>query len=170
MGRFNKYSAGVEAERSAEKKYLPGAESILWIDPILRGGYILEEQLMIEQEIYGKIKAARIRLRFDRVALRLVGGLQAALAAIVPGGEAVLFTLSAPIRHPAKTATDVEGLVRGLSAPGERRERVHGNDLRIRRLIGLPPHTPKVMGFVHHPGSDAGVILSIAEARLRKGS
>ncbi|MEW6437415.1 MAG: hypothetical protein AB1508_09665 [Pseudomonadota bacterium] len=126
--------------------------------------------MKVEQEIYDQIGAAKIRLRFDRVVLRLVGGLETALADIVPDGESVLFTVSSPIRHPAKTATDVEGLVRGSSAPGERCEIVHSNNVRIRWLTGLPSNMPKVLGFAHHPASDAGIIFSIAEARLREGS
>jgi hypothetical protein len=130
---------------------------------------MLAEQSMIERTIFERVKAAKIRLRFDKVVLRVVGELRAALVDGVPDGGAIIFTLSAPIRHPAKTATEVESLLRGSSAPGERREMVHGNDLRIRRLTGLPAHMPKVLGFVHHPASDAGVILTIAEARLRGG-
>jgi hypothetical protein len=117
-----------------------------------------------------RIKAAKIRLRFDKVVLRVVGELQATLVDAVPDGGAIIFTLSASIRHPAKTAAGVESLVRNGSVPSERREMVHGNDVRIRRLTGLPAHTPKVLGFVHHPASDAGLILAIAEARLREGA
>lgn len=130
---------------------------------------MLSQQSMIERTIIERIKAAKIRLRFDKVVLRVVGELQAAVVDAVPDGGSIIFTLSAPIRHPAKTATAVASLVRRSSVRGECREMVHGNDLRIRRLAGLPAHTPKVLGFVHHPGSDAGVILTIAEARLREG-
>ena len=62
----------------------------------------------IEREIIARLEAAKLRLRFDKVALRLVGGLKAALASVVPEGETVVFTISAPIRLPAKTAVALE--------------------------------------------------------------
>ncbi len=55
--------------------------------------------MVIERDIVLAIKAAKIRLRFDGVVLRLVGGRQAALANVVPDGEAVIFTITAPIRR-----------------------------------------------------------------------
>ena len=121
---------------------------------------------MIERDIVERIKATKTRLRSDKVALRLVSGLQAALTNIVPDGEAVIFTITAPIRLPAKTAGVLENLVRDKPAHGERREIVHGNHVRIRRLADVPLHTPKVLGFVHNPASDAGIILALAKARL----
>jgi hypothetical protein len=48
----------------------------------------------------------------------------------------------------------------------ERREIVHDNKVRIRRLGGGSKHMPKVLGFVHSVESDAGVILALVEARL----
>jgi hypothetical protein len=124
------------------------------------------ESPMIERDIVERIKAAKIRLRLDKVVLRLVGRLQAALTKVIPDEEAVIFTVTAPIRLPAKTAAVVESLVRDGLPSGDRREVVHGNHVRIRRLTNVPPHMPKVLGFVHDPASDAEVILALAEARL----
>lgn len=124
--------------------------------------------MVIERDIVLAIKAAKIRLRFDGVVLRLVGGRQAALANVVPDGEAVIFTITAPIRRPARTAEALDALVRE-DRPRDRREVVHGNQVRIRRLTDVPPGAPKVLGFVHNPASDADVILALAEARLLEG-
>jgi hypothetical protein len=98
--------------------------------------------------------------------LRLVGGLKAALASVVPKGETVTFTIRAPIRRPAKTAIELDHLLRDGPTDGERRETVHGNEVRARRLKGVPNHMPKVLGFVHNLKSDATAILALAEARL----
>jgi hypothetical protein len=84
-----------------------------------------EESPMIEREIVERIKAAKIRLRLDKVVLRVVGGLQAALADVVPDEVAVIFTVTAPIRLPAKTAAFLESLVRDARPCGERREVIH---------------------------------------------
>ena len=45
---------------------------------------------MIEREIAERIRAEKIRLRFDRVVRRFNNNLKAALAAIVPEGQSVI--------------------------------------------------------------------------------
>jgi hypothetical protein len=120
----------------------------------------------VEREIIARLGAAKLRLRFDKVALRLVGRVKAALAEAIPEGETVVFTISAPIRLPAKTAMALDQLLRDERMDGERREIIHGNEARARRLKGVPKHMPKILGFVHSVESDASAILALAEARL----
>jgi hypothetical protein len=98
--------------------------------------------------------------------LRLVGRLKAALESGVPEGETIAFTISAPIRLPAKTAVALDHLLRDGPTDEERVEIVHGNEVRARRLKGVPKHMPKVLGFVHNFESDASAILAVVEARL----
>jgi hypothetical protein len=121
---------------------------------------------MVEREIIARLRAAKLRLRFDKVALRLVGRLKAALASVVPEGQTLVFTISAPIRLPGKTAAALENMVRASPPGAERREIVHDNEVRTRQLKGVSKHMPKVLGFVHNVESDAGAILALAEARL----
>ena len=118
---------------------------------------------MIEQDIAERCAAAKLRLRFDRVVQRLVRDVKAALTGSVPEGEAVIFTVTAPIRLPAKTIAALIGLIREGSTGGE----VHGTQVEIRRVAGVPADVPRVLGFVHNPDSEAGRILDLAEARLR---
>jgi hypothetical protein len=120
----------------------------------------------VEREIIARLGAAKLRLRFDKVASRLVDGLKAALASAVPEGETVVFTISAPVRLPAKTAMALDQLLRNGPTDRERREIVPGNEVRTRRLKGVPKHMPKILGFVHSVESHAGTILALAEARL----
>ena len=119
----------------------------------------------VEREIVARLRAAKLRLRFDRVALRVVGRLKAAFANF-PEGQTVIFTISAPIRLPAKTAVALEEMLRSGSPGAQRRKTVHDNEVRTRRLTGVPKHMPKVLGFVHNVELDAGAILDLAEARL----
>jgi hypothetical protein len=121
---------------------------------------------MIEREIIALLRAANLRLRFDKVALRLVGGLKVALASVVPEGQTVLFTISAPIRLPGKTASALEHMARCVPPDSERREIVHGNEVRIRRLRAVRKDMPKALDFVHSAESDAGAVLAWAETRL----
>lgn len=128
------------------------------------------ETATVEQEIVDQIAAARLRLRFDKVALRVIDGLKAALAETVQEGQAVIFTLTAPIRLPAKTVAAIEDLVRGGLPGNEVRETIHGNQVQLRRLAGVPAGMPRVIGFVHNPESDPDLILALVEARLlRRG-
>jgi hypothetical protein len=56
----------------------------------------------------GQGNAAKPRLRFDKVATRLIERLQAALGETVPDGMTVLLTITAPIRLPSRTAASLE--------------------------------------------------------------
>jgi len=119
----------------------------------------------VEREILARLATAKFRLRLDKVALRFVDRFKAALTGTVPDGQAALFTISAPIRLPGKTAAALEKLAR--NAPnGERREIIHGNEVRIRWLTEVSERMPKALCFVHSLESDPGVILDLAEARL----
>ena len=120
----------------------------------------------IEREIVAALRAAKLRPRFDKVALRVVGRLKAALASVVPEGETVIFTISAPIRLPGETAAALETMARSGSREALRREVIHGAAVRIRRLEGAAKPMPRVLAFVHSDPSDAEAILALAEARL----
>jgi len=120
----------------------------------------------IEREIAERAAAAKLRLRFDKAVVRLVGRLKAALAGIVPEDQTIIFTVSAPIRLPAKTAAALESLVRDGLPGGELRSIVHGNQVQVRRITGVPSSMPRVVGFVHNPESDAGLVLDLAKSRL----
>ena len=120
----------------------------------------------IERDIAELAARANLHLRFDRVVLRVVGVLQANLTDFVPEGQAVLLTVTAPIRRPAKTAAALERLVRGGLSGGEIRDTIEGNEIRLRRVTGVSVPMPRVLGFVHNPESDAGLLLDLAESRL----
>jgi hypothetical protein len=127
----------------------------------------MSDDLAVEREI-GEQAGSGFGLRFDKSVVRLVDGLKSSLAEMVPGGQAVILTVTAPIKLRAKTATVLESLMRQGFPETERFDTIHGNQVRLRRLTGLAANSPKVLGFVHNPASDAGVILALAEAWLRK--
>jgi hypothetical protein len=119
----------------------------------------------IEAEIIKQITAASIRLRFDKVALRLVDGLKANVIQILPASQSVVFTVTAPLKHPAKTGAALQGWLRDLPLGGSRKT-INGNDVRARRLKSVSTDMPKVIGFVHNPESNADLILNLAETSL----
>ena len=116
--------------------------------------------------------AAKPRLRFDRVATRLIEGLQAILGEAVPDGMTVLLTITAPIRLPSKTAAALEGKIQtllGRESPGrDEKTTIHGNHIQIRFLMGASERAPKMIGFVHNSDSEPLLILNMTSELLER--
>lgn len=112
---------------------------------------------------------AKPRLRFDKVVLRLIGRLQSGLHQAVPDGKTLIVTVTAPIRLPGKTADTLEDKIRSSlvhrSGRLELNDTVHGNQVRV-RLAKSFRGTSKVIGFVHNPDSDPGVLLGVTDLLL----
>jgi hypothetical protein len=117
-------------------------------------------------------RAAKTGLRFDKVALRLIRGLQAELDEVVPEEQTVIVTVTAPIRLPAKTAALLDELIRKRlarrSAGADIKDTIHGNGVRIRFVNGVAGRAPKVIGFVHNSGTDADILLAVTQSLLRQ--
>src|SRR5262249_39290828 len=115
-------------------------------------------------------KAGKPRLRFDKVATRVIDGLQASLGDSVPDGMLVLVTITAPIRLPAKTAAALEGRVRTLLGRGSgsrsQRATIHGNRVQIRLVRHEARRAPRVIGFVHNSDSDPLVLVAMTREWL----
>jgi hypothetical protein len=136
----------------------------------IAGKRIAVDVASIEPRIAGRDGLNKPRLRFDRVALRFVEGLQAALHEFVPDGEAVILTVTAPIRLPAKTAAALADKIRSClahqPAQVELRETIHGNQIRVHLAKGGARGTAKVIGFVHNPEPVPGALLEIAQSAV----
>ena len=102
-------------------------------------------------------------LRFDNVALGLIAHVQHALRDEVPDGMTLLFTVTAPIRVPGKTAVELASRVRvwlkGRTAPAATRYTIGGNAIRVRIVNGRQKREPNVRGFVHNPDVDVKALL-----------
>jgi predicted phosphohydrolase len=120
----------------------------------------------IEREIGERARAAKLQLRFDKVVRRLTGDLKATLASVLPEGQSVVITVTAPIKYPAKTAETLENIVRDGLAHGELCKTIHGNKVRVRSVTHVATKMRKVLVFAHNTESDARLILNIAESRL----
>jgi hypothetical protein len=109
--------------------------------------------------------AAKPRLRFDKVATRVVERLQASLADSVPDGITVVVTITAPIRLAAKTAAALEDKIQtllGRASPGrDQKDAIHGNRVQIRFLKSESVRVPKVIGFVHNSDSDPVLLFNM---------
>lgn len=137
----------------------------------IAGKRIAVEVIAISERIAEPGGLAKPRLRFDRVALRLVGGLQAALSDFVPDGEAVILTITAPIRLPSKTGAALKSKIRDClarpSAPMGVEDTVRGNQIRVRLVKGVSRRMPKLIGFVHNPDSDPHVLVRLTQSLLQ---
>src|ERR1700688_2545174 len=102
----------------------------------------------------GQDNATKPRLRFDKVATRLIERLQATLGETVPDGTTVLLTITAPIRLPSKTATSLEDRIQTLLSQGspgrDEKDTIHGNRIQIRLLRDGSERAPRMIGFVHN--------------------
>ncbi|HET7841187.1 MAG TPA: hypothetical protein VFM21_06255, partial [Terriglobia bacterium] len=107
---------------------------------------------------------AKLHLRFDKVATRLMERLQATCGETLPDGMTVLVTVTAPIRLAAKTAAVLEDKIRllGRGSPGrDVKDTIHGNRVRIRLLRNESERAPKMIGFVHNPDTDPPLLFNL---------
>jgi hypothetical protein len=118
----------------------------------------------------GQGNAAKPRLRFDKVATKLIERLQATLGKTVPDGTTVLLTITAPIRLPSKTAASLEDKIEtllGRGSPGrDEQDTIHGNRVQIRLLRDESERAPKMIGFVHNSDSDPLLLLNLTRELL----
>lgn len=108
------------------------------------------------------------RLRFDKVALALVRRTKEAVAAAVPDGKVVVFTVTAPIRRPSQTIAGLEDRIRNAlarrSAGVSIHEQLHGNAISIWVIDAPSLQMSKVVGFVHNPETDPRRLLEMTRA------
>ena len=121
---------------------------------------------VIEREIAEAASRIGLRRRFDKVAMRVIGALRESLSDSVADNEAVLFTLTAPIRLPAKMTAGMNVLAHGSLSGARVRDVLHGNNVCLRGIRGVQADMPKVIGLVHNPEVNAELLLDLAEARL----
>lgn len=111
------------------------------------------------------------RLRFDKVALRLISRLQGALSPRVPDGKVVILTVTAPIRLPAKTAAELERHISECLRRGamnvEINDTICANQTRVRFVKGAARPASKVIVFVHNPDIDPRGLFDLTSALLK---
>lgn len=146
-----------------------------------RGPYLIIDGKRIAIEVVASMEiglrrregATKPRLRFDRVALRLIRDLQVALCESVPDGHTIVFTVTAPIRLASKTVAALADEIRSRLARRTGRleldETINGNQVRARLVEDVSGRASKVIGFVHNPDSDhPEVLLRLTELLLRR--
>jgi hypothetical protein len=112
----------------------------------------------------------RVRLRFDREAMRFISDVRAALRDVVPESKTLVFTITAPIRLASKTTAVLDEKVRGALARRTARidfaETIHGNQIRVRLLRGGVKSAAGAIGFVHNPETDPEILFDVTQSLL----
>jgi hypothetical protein len=110
---------------------------------------------------------SRLGLRFDRVVGRVLRDLRSAFDRAAPPGVVALVAISAPIRLPAQTVSDLnQALQTLLATPPPQPDwaaNVHGNQVRLRVIPAARGAPPSLIGFVHNPGTASDHLLDLAE-------
>jgi hypothetical protein len=118
----------------------------------VRGQKVALDVAVLPQQSSRVTRVAKVRLREDKVAQRVLRDLESALHAHVPTGKSVILTLGAPIKVSKKLVvalTDVlvTYLESGLEEVDEKRTLL-GNRVRFRVVTPKPKWPAKVIGFV----------------------
>ncbi|MBV8052645.1 MAG: hypothetical protein JOZ80_15755 [Acidobacteriaceae bacterium] len=110
------------------------------------------------------------RLRFDKVANRVLERLQDAVGETAPDGVTVLLTITAPIRLASKTVAALEDKLQALlgrvTKTANLKAVVHGNRVHIRLLRSASQSSSIMIGFVHNADSDPFLLLNMASEML----
>ncbi|HKO79484.1 MAG TPA: hypothetical protein VJU78_03775 [Chitinophagaceae bacterium] len=125
-----------------------------------------------EKQIADKIAKAnglsvtKLGLHFDKVVVRLFEGLRVSVERVIPKGMTVIVTVTAPIKLPAKTEQEIEGIIKDFLDSGirqqDRKVTVCQNEVRLRIVESSPKRADKFVGLVHNPGTDAKLLLDLA--------
>lgn len=105
------------------------------------------------------------RLRFDRVAQRVMKSLQSALVGAMPSKSALVVTLTAPIRLPARTVAELSVRLDSSRTP-DFDKIICGNRVRARVLRSRVRGAPRVFVFVHNPQPSPSGLFKLVEAAL----
>jgi len=105
------------------------------------------------------------RLRFDRVAQRVVRSLQEALVSVPSDKTALVVTVTAPIRLPGRTVGELgaslhRSLIRNFD------KMVCGNRVRARLVRRDVEGGPRVIVFIHNPEPAPTGLFKLVEASL----
>jgi hypothetical protein len=110
------------------------------------------------------------RLRFDKVALRVVGDLKRTLGDGIPEGKTLIVTISAPIRLPSKTVAALEAEIRTRmtrqAAKLEFNKNINGNSIRVRLVSHGFKGRDKLIGFVHNLDLDPKPLVAATTKEL----
>jgi hypothetical protein len=148
------------------KKHMTFERSSLAID----GRKVAVDVTTLTRYGTGQGKEATPRLRFDKVVVRVTERLQAAAAGCAPAGVTVIVTLTAPIKVAARTAIAIEDTLRALAVHSAAEPHASltglGNRVRIQFVTHGITGAPRLITFVHNPGTDPRLFVNMTRELL----
>jgi molybdenum cofactor biosynthesis enzyme len=116
------------------------------------------------------VRIAKLGLRFDKVAIRLLQNIRTAIENEVPKGSVVIITITAPIKIPAKTEKEIIGEVKDILVKGKNYMdtsfTVFENKVRIRYMKSPSKQGVNFVGLVHNKDIDSTYLLNISSKWL----
>ena len=115
---------------------------------------------------------AKLGLRFDKTVVRLLSNLRNAVNKHIPQGTSVLLTISAPIKLPSKTESELcQQIIDSLNSEVRHKSQefvIFQNKISI-KVIDIPINQVETfVGFVHNPDRDPKHLLDLATTWLVK--
>ena len=129
------------------------------------GGWrIAVDVAVIAQQPPGRARAAKARLREDKVALRVLRSIESALAVHVPDGKTVILTLGAPIKVPSKLVAALTNVLLAYLESGteevDEKKTILGNRVRFRVLSDGSKWKARMVGFVFTGDPEPGTLAA----------
>lgn len=110
-------------------------------------------------------------LRFDRVVVRLLRDIRRSVEPEICEGITVVMTITAPLKHPAKTVIAMTAMIKDLVDAGKfdkgKKKTVFENEVHL-MLVHSDSRNIKYVGLVHNPQVKANGLLDLAVQWLRK--
>ncbi len=117
------------------------------------------------------VSVTKLGLRFDKVAVRLLGNIRMAIEQEVPKKVTILMTITAPIRLPAKTEYELIEKINDFLESGIQHQDsvliIFQNEVRL-RIVPSSEQITKFVGLVHNPDIDSKLLLNLAAQWLLK--
>jgi hypothetical protein len=118
------------------------------------------------------VTVAKLGLRFDKVVVRLLGGIRIAIEQEVSKEVTFMMTITAAIKLPAKTEYELIGKINDFLGSGIQHQdsilTIFQNEVRLRIVKSSSKQTTKFVGLVHNPDIDSKLLLDLAAQWLLK--
>jgi hypothetical protein len=116
------------------------------------------------------LNITKLGLRFDKVVIRLLKNIRIAIKNEVPKEKAVIITMTAPIKHPAKTENDIIGKIKDILVSGKQQRdtllTIFQNEIQLRVIKSPSKQTINFIGLVHNRDIDSKYLLDITSKWL----
>ena len=111
------------------------------------------------------LNLTELGLRFDKVVARLFGKIKTAIKQEVPKEKTVIITVTAPIKHPAKTGEEIiiriKHILKSENKLPDTVLTIFQNQVLV-KIVALPSKkTVEVIGLVHNPEIEPEYLIEL---------